>query len=216
MAKRYVGSCTTVLVGKKASIDGSTIIARNEDGESPLHPQKFVYVKPEDQPRHYQSVLSKFAIDLPADPLGYTATPEAEDGHGIWAAAGINSENIAMTSTETITTNSRVLGVDPLVAAGIGEEDMPTIVLPYIHSARDGVQRLGSLLEQYGTYESNGIAFADKDEVWYFESIGGHHWAAIRIPDDAYVVAPNRFNITDQGYPLQQPTCLVRSEVLQP
>ena len=120
MAKRYVGSCTTVLVGKKASIDGSTIIARNEDGESPLHPQKFVYVKPEDQPRHYQSVLSKFAIDLPADPLGYTATPEAEDGHGIWAAAGINSENIAMTSTETITTNSRVLGVDPLVAAGIG------------------------------------------------------------------------------------------------
>ncbi|MFR6020969.1 MAG: C69 family dipeptidase, partial [Lactobacillaceae bacterium] len=197
MAKRYVGSCTTVLVGKKASIDGSTIIARNEDGESPLHPQKFVYVKPEDQPRHYQSVLSKFAIDLPADPLGYTATPEAEDGHGIWAAAGINSENIAMTSTETITTNSRVLGVDPLVAAGIGEEDMPTIVLPYIHSARDGVQRLGSLLEQYGTYESNGIAFADKDEVWYFESIGGHHWAAIRIPDDAYVVAPNRFNITD-------------------
>ena len=37
-----------------------------------------------------------------------------------------------MTSTETITTNSRVLGVDPLVAAGIGEEDMPTIVLPHI------------------------------------------------------------------------------------
>ena len=74
---------------------------------------------------------------------------------------------------------------------------MPTIVLPYIHSAREGVQRLGSLLQQYGTYESNGIAFADKDEVWYFESIGGHHWAAIRIPDDAYVVAPNRFNITD-------------------
>ena len=197
MAKRYVGSCTTVLVGKKASIDGSTIIARNEDGESPLHPQKFVYVKPEDQPRHYQSVLSKFSIDLPADPLGYTSTPEAEDGHGIWAAAGINSENVAMTSTETITTNSRVLGVDPLVAEGIGEEDMPTIVLPYIHSAREGVQRLGSLLQQYGTYESNGIAFADKDEVWYFESIGGHHWAAIRIPDDAYVVAPNRFNITD-------------------
>ncbi|MDN6515812.1 MAG: C69 family dipeptidase, partial [Lacticaseibacillus paracasei] len=29
MAKQYVGSCTTVLVGKKASIDGSTIIARN-------------------------------------------------------------------------------------------------------------------------------------------------------------------------------------------
>src|SRR5699024_6307552 len=28
-----------------------------------------------------------------------------------------------------------------------------------------------------------------------YESIGCHHWAAIRIPDDAFVVTPNRFNI---------------------
>ncbi len=49
--------------------------------------------------------------------------------------------------------------------------------------------------EKYGTYETNGIAFSDEDEVWYFDTIGGHHWAAVRIPDDAYVIAPNRFNI---------------------
>ena len=40
-------------------------------------------------------------------------------------------------------------------------EDIVYLVLPYIHSAREGVQRLGSLLEQYGTYEMNGIAFRD-------------------------------------------------------
>ena len=39
------------------------------------------------------------------------------------------------------------------------------------------------------------MAFADREEIWYMETIGGHHWAAIRIPDDAYVIAPNRMNI---------------------
>ena len=195
MTKRIKGSCTTVLVGKKASIDGSTIIARNEDGAAPLNPEKFVFIKAADQPRHYQAVLSKFNLDLPNDPLAYTSTPDAVSGHGTWAAAGINSANVAMTATETITSNSRILGVDPLVDQGLGEEDITTITLPYIHSAREGVLRLGSLLEKYGTYEMNAIAFSDKDEVWYFETIGGHHWAAIRIPDDAYVIAPNRLNI---------------------
>lgn len=42
-------------------------------------------------------------------------------------------------------------GADPLVASGIGEEDMLTLVLPYIHSAREGVERLGAILEKYGT-----------------------------------------------------------------
>ncbi len=195
LTKRYKGSCTTILVGKKASIDGSTMIARNEDGAEALNPEKFVYVKPEDQPRHYQAVLSKFHVELPDNPLGYTSTPDAVDGHGIWAAAGINSDNVAMTATETITTNSRALGVDPMNPDGLGEEDITAIVLPYIHSAREGVQRLGKLLEEYGTYETNGICFSDKDECWYFDSIAGHHWAAVRIPDDAYVIAPNRFNI---------------------
>lgn len=64
-----------------------------------------------------------------------------------------------MSATETITTNARVLGADPLVKDGFGEEDMLTLVLPYIKTAREGVLRLGQLLETYGTYESNGIAF---------------------------------------------------------
>lgn len=43
-----------------------------------------------------------------------------------------------MSATETITSNPRVLGADPLVETGIGEEDFVTIILPYIHSARKG------------------------------------------------------------------------------
>ncbi|AYF99992.1 C69 family dipeptidase [Lactococcus allomyrinae] len=194
---RKKGSCTTILVGKKASLDGSTLIARNDDGHEALDPQRFVVVHPDDQPRHYKAVLSGLELDLPENPLRYTSTPNAVLKDGIWPAAGINSANVAMSATETITTNPRILGLDPYVENGMGEEDLVTLVLPYITSARAGVERLGDLLTIYGTYEPNGIAFADNDEVWWLETIGGHHWAAVRIPDDSYVVAPNRMNIDE-------------------
>ena len=167
-------SCTTLLIGKKASYDGSTMIARNDDASAGrFTPKKLTVVLPGDQPRHYVSVISHVEIDLPDDPLRYSAVPNALDGEGIWAGAGINAANVAMTATETIASNERVLGADPLVVyhpateetpmqpGGIGEEDLVTIVLPYIRSAREGVLRTASLLEKYGTYEMNGIAFAD-------------------------------------------------------
>lgn len=197
MDKRIQGSCTTILVGKKASIDGSTIISRNDDGHEALDPQRFVVVTPEEQPRDYKAVISGVEIKLPDNPLRYTSMPNSVLTNGIWPAAGINSENVGMSATETITTNPRIQGLDPFVADGIGEEDIVTLVLPYIHSAKEGVKRLGALLEEFGTYEPNGIAFNDNNEVWWLETIGGHHWAAVRIPDDAYVVAPNRMNIDD-------------------
>ena len=201
-------ACTTILVGKHASYDGSTMIARNDDsGSGHFTPKKFTVVQPEEQPRHYRSVLSHVEIELPDNPMRYTSMPNALEGEGIWAASGVNEANVAMTATETITSNPRVLGADPLVEyhpaqdgaeevpGGIGEEDIVCLVLPYIRSAREGVQRLGSLLEQYGTYEMNGIAFQDVDEIWWLETIGGHHWIAKRVPDDVYVVMPNQLGI---------------------
>lgn len=201
-------ACTTILVGKKASYDGSTMIARNDDSPSGrFTPKKYVVVHPDEQPRKYISVLSHVEIDLPDNPMRYTAVPNALEGDGIWAASGVNEANVAMTATETITSNPRVLGADPLVVyqpakdeqeevkGGIGEEDIVCLVLPYIRSAREGVKRLGSLLEQYGTYEMNGIAFQDAEEIWWLETIGGHHWMARKVPDDVYVIMPNQLGI---------------------
>ena len=200
--------CTTILVGKKASYDGSTIIARNDDsGSGHYTSKKLAVIKPEEQPKIYKSVISHVEIELPENPMRYTAMPNAEEGEGIWAACGVNEAHVGMTATETITSNPRVLGADPLVRyqpakdgkeeipGGIGEEDLVCLVLPYIRSAREGVLRLGSLLEQYGTYEMNGIAFQDKDEIWWLETIGGHHWMARRVPDEVYVVMPNQLGI---------------------
>lgn len=205
-------TCTTFLAGKDATLDGSTIVCREEDYYNAMDPQRFVFIKPADQPRHYTSKTTKFTVDLPENPVGYTSTPDVDDSVGIFAAGGINQHNVAMSGTETITTNSRVLGIDPYnEESGIGEEDFVTLVLPYIDSARAGVLRLGKLLEQYGTYEANAISFGDQNEVWYMETIGGHHWAAVRIPDDAYVVAPNRFNITD--FDFDSASCLYSADL---
>ncbi len=217
-------SCTTLLVGKNASWNGSTMIARNDDsGSGKFTAKKFTVVEPEDQPKVYESTISHVKIDLPDNPQRYTAMPNALKGEGIWAACGINASGVAMTATETITSNPRVLGADPLVeyqkkwesenlyfgtdsvieeegteeerAGGIGEEDLVVITLPYIKSAREGVKRLGKLHEMYGTYEENGIGFSDKDEVWWFESVGGHHWIARKVDDDGVVVMPNQLGI---------------------
>ncbi|PNH19816.1 dipeptidase [Mageeibacillus indolicus] len=208
--------CTTLLVGKKATYDGSTMVARNEDSPSgQFTPKKFVVVQPDQQPRHYKSILSHVEIELPDNPMRYTAMPNGFTYEGIWAACGVNSANVSMTATETITANERLLGADPLVeyrpakgkpgdpdyqpevCGGIGEEDIVTICLPYIHSAREGVLRLGELLTKYGTYELNGIAFQDVNEIWWLETIGGHHWIAKRVPDEAYVVMPNQLGIDE-------------------
>ncbi|WEV72596.1 C69 family dipeptidase [Bifidobacterium sp. ESL0790] len=209
-------ACTTILVGKDASYDGSTLIARNEDSPNgEYNPKRFVVVKPDEQPRHYRSVLSHVEVDLPGNPLQYTSLPNADTADGVWGEAGVNEANVAMSATETLTTNERVLGADPFVervkakgvkgeegyepevAGGIGEEDFLTLVLPYIKTAREGVERLGALLEQYGTYEMNGVAFSDVDEIWWFETVGGHHWIAKRVPDGAYVTMPNQLGIDE-------------------
>ena len=124
------------------------MIARNDDsGSGHFTAKKFVVVTPEEQPKTYVSVLSHVKVELPEQAMRYTSMPNAVKGEGIWAASGVNEANVAMTATETITTNPRVQGADPLVIyqpagdgqeevpGGIGEEDIVCLVLPYIKSA---------------------------------------------------------------------------------
>ncbi|KRN28393.1 Dipeptidase [Lactobacillus selangorensis] len=190
-------SCTTVLVGKKASLHHSTMIARNEDFGAAVNPKRFVVIPAHAKAQHYRSKGNDFQIDLPENALRYTATPDADPQYGDFAEDGINSENVAMSASESAFSNRRVLAVDPLVANGIAEDAMVSVVLPFIHSAKEGVERLGAIIEKYGTAETNGVAFSDADEVWYLETAGGHHWAAQRIPDGQYAVVANQLSIQE-------------------
>ena len=146
--------CTTVLAGKLATNDRSTMIARTDDGH--FDEKKLIVVEPDQQPKIYKSVESHVEITLPENPMRYTSCPSVDPKHGIWAATGINAANVGMTATETTTSNPRVLAADPMVelreakdgeeerCGGIGEEDIVVLVLPYIRSAREGVLRLGA------------------------------------------------------------------------
>lgn len=195
--KEY-SACTTILVGKKASVDGSTMIARNDDTFRPITPQKFI-IHPEakgEKGRKIKSWLNKFAMDLPEDAQRVPAVPNVDYKHrGYYDESGINQENVAMSCTESTYGNERALAYDPLVKDGLDEDCMQSVVLPYIHSAKDGVQFLGKLIAKYGSPAGNSVLFGDKDEIWYMEIVTGHHWVAQRIPDDAYAVAANRVSI---------------------
>ncbi|KRN03055.1 dipeptidase [Levilactobacillus senmaizukei DSM 21775 = NBRC 103853] len=195
---KHLSACTTVLVGKQATVDGSTLIARNDDTFLPLTPQRFVMHPAEhDQPdRTWVSNQNGFTAPIPHDGYRYQATPNVEvDKEGVYAESGFNDHNVAMSATESVYGNPAALACDPLVANGLAEDSLQTFVLPYITSARDGVRYLGNLIKQYGSPEGNGVLFSDNDEVWYMEIVTGHHWVAQRIPDDAYAIAANQVAI---------------------
>jgi len=191
-------ACTSFLAGKSAMIDGSTLIARNEDNFVAIWPKHaIVHPANEDRDLAFVSKGNQFATTLPEKAYHYTAVPDTDPSEGYFEESGINEKNVAMSATESAYTNSRVLGIDPLVDDGIAEDAMLTVVLPYIDSAQAGIQRLGQLVTTNGAAETNGVLFSDADEVWYMEIVSGHHWVAQRIPDDAYAVVANQLAIED-------------------
>lgn len=189
-------SCTSILIGKNATTDGSIIIGRNEDAKASW-PKHFIVHQHQEfaTEQKFVSKMNKFKLELPKIRYKYTATPEWTDKEGVYEEDGFNEFGVGMSATESTYSNPTALGADPLVDDGIGEEAMVTCVLPYVKTARAAIQRLGKLVETYGTCESNGVLFADKNEAWYMEMACGHQWVAQRIPDDGYAVAANQIAI---------------------
>ncbi|USS88560.1 C69 family dipeptidase [Fructilactobacillus hinvesii] len=199
---KHLSACTSVLVGKGASVDGSTMIARNDDTFLPLTPQRFTVVPAYHQAKKtWQSNQNGFQMTLPETGYRYLATPNADVEHaGVFAESGFNEKNVAMSATESVYGNPRALSHDPWVPNGIAEDSLQSVVLPYIDSAREGVEYLGQLIKQYGSPEGNGVLFADANDVWYMEIVTGHHWVAERIPDDCYAVVANQVAIQEVDF----------------
>ncbi|WP_251717201.1 C69 family dipeptidase [Lactobacillus agrestimuris] len=191
-------SCTSILIGKNASINGSVVIGRNEDAKT-AWPKHLAFNKHETVTNnHFKSKDNKFEMDLPEEKFAYSSTPEWTDKYGLFEEDGINEYHVAMSATESAYSNDRVLAADPFdTKKGILEEAMITVVLPYIKTAREGVKRLGEIVEKYGAAEADGILFGDRDEAWYLEIGSGHHWVAQRIPDDSYAVVANQLAIQE-------------------
>ena len=183
--------CTTIIIGQGQTADGSMIVARSEDWDAMEAKNYEIFEDTDNGPREFVAMDSPFRCELPEKALGYSAL-SPYNLHGHWGSAGFNTAGVGMSATESIFSSDEVLENDPLVENGVAENSVFNITLPYVRTAREGVERLGMLIEKYGIAEGFGIGFVDSKEIWYLETACGHRWLACRMPKDQYFVTGNQ------------------------
>lgn len=183
--------CTTIIIGQEQTADGSMIVARSEDWDAMEAKNYEIFEGTDNGPREFVAKDSPFRCELPEKALGYSAL-SPYNLHGHWGSAGFNTSGVGMSATESIFSSDEILKHDPLVENGVAENSVFNITLPYVHTAREGVERLGMLIEKYGIAEGFGIGFVDSKEIWYLETACGHRWLACRMPKDQYFVTGNQ------------------------
>lgn len=183
--------CTTIIIGQEQTADGSMIVARSEDWDAMEAKNYEIFEGTDNSPREFVAKDSPFRCELPEKALGYSAL-SPYNLHGHWGSAGFNTAGVGMSATESIFSSDEILKHDPLVENGVAENSVFNITLPYVRTAREGVERLGMLIEKYGIAEGFGIGFVDSKEIWYLETACGHRWLACRMPKDQYFVTGNQ------------------------
>ena len=183
--------CTTIIIGQEQTADGSMIVARSEDWDAMEAKNYQIFEDTDNGPREFVAKDSPFRCELPEKALGYSAL-SPYNLHGHWGSAGFNTAGVGMSATESIFSSDEILKHDPLVENGVAENSVFNITLPYVHTAREGVERLGMLIEKYGIAEGFGIGFVDSKEIWYLETACAHRWLACRMPKDQYFVTGNQ------------------------
>ena len=183
--------CTTIIIGQEQTADGSMIVARSEDWDAMEAKNYEIFEGTDNGPREFVAKDSPFRCELPEKALGYSAL-SPYNLHGHWGSAGFNTAGVGMSATESIFSSDEILKHDPLVENGMAENSVFNITLPYVRTAREGVERLGMLIEKYGIAEGFGIGFVDSKEIWYLETACGHRWLACRMPKDQYFVTGNQ------------------------
>lgn len=190
-------SCTSIMVGKKASTDGSVITSHTCDGGY----------------RTWMDIVP--AATYPNDTIqtiytGRMHTEYAEGTRGMIAKGTIPEAKATYQFLNTAypCLNEKQLGIGETTITGRKElvnkngmfmiEELERIALQRCTTAREAIQLMGQLIKQYG-YGDWGecLTIADPKEVWHFEVFGegpdkiGGVWAAIRIPDDEVGVSAN-------------------------
>ena len=193
MAAAYASACTNFIVGKKASVDGSVFVTYNADSYGafmPLYHYPAAKHQPGDMRKVFEWDTNKY--------LGEIA--EAAETYNVIG----NSNEWQVTIGET------TFGGREEMADSTGVIDYGSLIyiaLQRSKTAREALQIMTSLVEQYGYYsEGETFSVADKDEAWMLEMMGCGPdrtkskertvWVAIRIPDNAVAAHANQSRIT--------------------
>ena len=196
LAPTEAQACTSFLVGKNASADGSAFITYNQDDYGMFGRLHYLPAA-----QHAKSEMRKI---YDGDTNHYHG--EIAEVPYTYAVMGyINEHQVGITET---TFGGRSELEDP--KGIIDYVSLMTIALQRSKTAREAIRVMTSLVQEYG-YASEGESFsiADPNEVWILEMIGkgpkekGAVWVAIRIPDDCIACHANQsrihqFNMKDK------------------
>ncbi len=190
-------SCTSIMVGKKATADGSVITSHTCDGNYrtwvTIEPHKYY-----DKGDMREIPWGKLHTETPWDTRRVTIKgeiPQVEETYAYYNVAypAMNEKQLAMGET-TIGGKRDLRNDDGLFLI----ENLQAIALERCTTAREAIQLMGNLATKYGYGDSGEcLTVADKNEVWHFEIFGSSVfevsavWAAVRIPDDHVGVSAN-------------------------
>ena len=182
-------ACTNLIVGKKASADGSVIVSYNADsygmyGNLYRHAGG-THAKGEMR-KVYEWDTGKYLGEIPQAAVTYNVVGQ------------MNEYQVSVTET---TFGGRGECHDPNGLIDYGS--LMYIALERSKTAREAISVMTSLVDEYG-YCSVGESFSvcDKNEAWIMEMMGkgrGDHgavWVAVRIPDECISAHANQSRIT--------------------
>ena len=190
-------SCTSIMVGSKASTDGSVITSHTCDGRyrTWMHMEPAAdHAEGEMHPVYKGTLHTTFRGDTTGVRLA-GAIPEVAHTY-----AYLNTAYPCMNEHQLCMGESTFSGPDTLVnpAGMFLIEELQRIALQRCTTAREAIRLIGELIKIYG-YGDGGecITIADTKEVWQMEILGegkgniGGLWAAQRIPDNHVGVSCN-------------------------
>ncbi len=182
-------SCFSIVVGKKASADGSVLLAHNEDdtGRQVLNIHKVP--AREFQRGEFFVLQSGLQLAQPgaASGLLWLELPGMDFGDSY-----VNEHGVAIASDACPSREDR----GELSEGGIGFS-LRRLVAERARTAREGVRIAGDLIARLG-YNSPGRTYviADSGEGWLLHAVKGKRWLAARVPDNEVAVIANRYTIT--------------------
>ncbi len=195
-------ACTNFLVGKDASVDGSTMVSYAADSYGMFG---FLHFAPaQDWPEGAMREVKDWDTGRPQGQIPQVA-------HTYTVVGNMNENQVTIGET---TWGGREALWDTV---GIDYGSLIYIALERSKTAREAIEWFITLVNEYG-YASEGesFSFGDPNEVWIMDLIGkgpgkkGANWVAVRIPDNAISGHANQARITT--LPLNEKHKLTKEE----